>query len=77
MKKKDWFAIAYVSFWVIVWGSIGSFIDYPLLKSEVYFAGSIGQLTTFLITGLISSIVAIFAYPKLLSSSKIKELLDL
>ncbi len=77
MQKKDWFGIIYVSLWVIVWGSIGSFIDYPLLQLKIYIAGSIGQISTFIITGLISTCVAIFVYPKLLSNSKIKELLEL
>ena len=64
MKKEDWLAIAYVSIWVIIWGSIGSLIDFPLLKSNVYVAGSLGQITTFILSGIISSITAIFLFPK-------------
>ena len=77
MARKDWFGIAYVSFWVLIWGSLGSFIDFPLLKAGIYFAGSIGQVSTFLITGIISIVVAIFLYPRVLSNLKIKNLLKL
>ena len=35
-------AILYISVWVIIWGTLGSFIDYPLYKNKIYLEGSIG-----------------------------------
>ena len=29
-------AILYISVWVIIWGTLGSFIDYPLYKNKIY-----------------------------------------
>ena len=26
----------YISLWVIIWGTLGSFIDYPLYKNKIY-----------------------------------------
>ncbi len=69
MQKKDWFGIGYVSIWVVIWGSIASFIDFPLLNTNVYSPGSIGQLTTFVVTAIISSIVAIWLFGKAINSS--------
>ena len=66
MNKKYFIGISYVSLWVIIWGSIGSLIDYPLLQAEIYVAGSIGQLLTFSITALLSIVIATFIYPKVL-----------
>ena len=34
-------AILYVSVWVIIWGTLGSFNDYPLYKNKIYLEGSI------------------------------------
>ncbi len=77
MTKKDWFGIAYVSIWVLIWGSVGSIIDLPLLNSSVYNAGSSGQFATFAATALLSIIIAILIYPKILSNRSLKEILDL
>ena len=63
MKKKDFFGIIYVSSLIIIWGSIGSLIDYPLLKSSIYIEGSIGQACTFLLTGIIFSIIGKKLFP--------------
>ena len=46
--------ILYISTWVIIWGSIASLIDFPLLKNGLYSEGEIGQYITFSITALIS-----------------------
>ena len=54
----------YVSAWVIIWGSLGSFIDYPLYKYKIYLEGSIYQYLTFTITAIISIISAKFFYKK-------------
>ena len=56
-------AILYISVWVIIWGTLGSFIDYPLYKNKIYLEGSIFQYLTFTITALIS-ISAKFFYKK-------------
>ena len=54
----------YISVWVIIWGSLGSLIDYPLYKNKIYLEGSIYQYLTFAITAIISIISAKFFYKK-------------
>tara|TARA_B100000965_G_C19589606_1_gene757306 strand:- start:1288 stop:1497 length:210 start_codon:yes stop_codon:yes gene_type:complete len=44
----------YISVWVIIWGSIASLIDFPLLKNGIYNEGDLGQFLTFSITAIIS-----------------------
>ena len=61
--NKNLIGVLYVSTWVIIWGTIGSLIDYPLLKLNVYLAGSIGQLTTFSLTAFVSLLIAIKIFP--------------
>ena len=56
--------ILYISAWVIIWGSIGSLIDYPLYKNKIYLEGSIYQFLTFTITAVITIISAKFFYKK-------------
>ncbi len=67
MTRKDLLGILYVSIVVIVWGSIGSIIDYPLLNKEIYQAGSIGQLATFTISGFLITVISIYLYKKIIS----------
>tara|TARA_B100000161_G_scaffold260766_1_gene228183 strand:- start:1108 stop:1320 length:213 start_codon:yes stop_codon:yes gene_type:complete len=55
----------YISVWVIIWGTLGSFIDYPLYKNKVYIEGSIYQYLTFTITAIISILSAKYFYKKL------------
>ena len=55
----------YISVWVIIWGTIGSLIDYPLYKNKIYLEGSIYQYLTFTISAIISIIFAKFFYKKL------------
>ena len=55
----------YISVWVIIWGTIGSLVDFPLYKNEIYLAGSIYQYLTFTITAVISIISAKFFYKKI------------
>ena len=55
----------YISVWVIIWGTLGSFIDYPLYKNKIYLEGSIYQYLTFLVTAMISIISAKFFYKKI------------
>ncbi|AAQ00440.1 hypothetical protein EV11_0264 [Prochlorococcus sp. SS52] len=64
MSKKDWLSILYVSFAVIIWGTIGSLIDYPLLQNNVYLAGSLGQYSTFIISGILTSVAAIILFKR-------------
>ena len=62
MNKKTLFGVSYVSAWVIIWGSIGSLIDFYFLQNT-YLPGSLGQFLTFIITALLSSIIAIYVFP--------------
>ena len=55
----------YISVWVIIWGTFGSFIDYPLYKNKIYLEGSIYQYLTFSVTAMISIICAKFFYRKI------------
>ena len=55
----------YISVWVIIWGTLGSFIDYPLYKNKIYLEGSIYQYLTFTVTGIISIMSAKFFYKKI------------
>ena len=56
----------YISAWVIIWGTLGSFIDYPLYKNNIYLEGSIYQYLTFIITALVSILSAKFFYAKIM-----------
>ena len=58
-------AILYISVWVIIWGTLGSFIDYPLYKNKIYLEGSIYQYLTFSVTAIISILCAKFLYEKI------------
>jgi len=62
MNKKTLIGVSYVSAWVIVWGTIGSLIDFYFLQNT-YLPGSLGQFLTFIITAAISSIAAIYMFP--------------
>ena len=57
-------AILYISVWVIIWGTLGSLIDYPLYKNKIYLEGSIYQYLTFTITAIITIMSAKFFYKK-------------
>ena len=57
--------ILYISVWVIIWGTLGSFIDYPLYKNKIYLEGSVYQYLTFAITAIISIISAKLLYKKI------------
>ena len=58
-------AILYISIWIIIWGTLGSLIDYPLYKNKIYLEGSIYQYLTFTITEIIYLICAKFFYKKI------------
>ena len=53
-REKNLKLILYISIWVIIWGSIASLIDFPLLKNGIYSEGDIGQYLTFSITAVLS-----------------------
>ena len=66
-KKSDLVKVfLYISVWVIIWGTLGSLIDYPLYKNKIYLEGSIYQYITFTITAVISIISAKFFYKKII-----------
>ena len=62
MNKKVLVGISYVSAWVIIWGTIGSLIDFYFLQNT-YLPGSLGQFLTFIITAFLSTIIAIYIFP--------------
>jgi len=62
MNKKTLVGVSYVSAWIIIWGTIGSVIDFYFLQNT-YLPGSLGQFLTFIITAVISSIAAIYIFP--------------
>ena len=64
-KSNPITAILYISLWVIIWGTFGSLIYYPLYKNKIYLEGSIYQYLTFAITAIISIISAKFFYKKI------------
>ena len=65
MSKSTVFGISYVSAWIVIWGTIGSLIDFYLLQAVVYSPGSIGQFSTFSITAAISIIFSITLFPNI------------
>ena len=63
-KSNSIKVILYISVWIIIWGTMGSFIDYPLYKNKIYLEGSIYQYLTFTITAIISLICGKLFYKK-------------
>ncbi len=64
-KSNSLKIILYISAWVIIWGTFGSLIDFPLYKNKIYQEGSIYQYLTFIITAIISTLSAKFFYKKI------------
>tara|TARA_Y100001968_G_scaffold225890_1_gene208722 strand:- start:280 stop:492 length:213 start_codon:yes stop_codon:yes gene_type:complete len=62
MSKKTIVGVSYVSSWIIIWGTIGSLIDFYFLQNT-YLPGSLGQYLTFIISAFVSSIIAIYSFP--------------
>ena len=62
MNKKTLVGVSYVSALIIIWGTIGSLIDFYFLQNT-YLPGSTGQFLTFIITAIISSIIATYTFP--------------
>jgi len=57
--NKNLFGFIYVSVWVLIWGTIGSLIDFPLLQIDLYNSGSLGQASTFTIVAIISTVCGV------------------
>jgi len=66
--QKQLKGVAYVSVWVLIWGTLGSLIDFPLLQNSIYEAGSIGQYITFSLTAMFSIFIAVIVYPRIFES---------
>ena len=64
-ENKNLKVILYISTWVIIWGTVGSLIDYPLYKAEIYSEGSLWQYLTFTITGIICFLIGLKIYKNL------------
>ena len=50
--------IAYVSVWVVIWGTVASLMDWMLLAGEVYETGTSGQAVTFVAYGAATVVLA-------------------
>ena len=61
--------VGYVSVWVIIWGFVGSVIDWPLLQNDIYSVYSVGQAVTFSGTALACIALAIRLAPRWLNSN--------
>lgn len=51
--------IAYVSVWVLLWGTAASIADFVLLERQAYAAGTAGQAITFASYGAACVVLAI------------------
>ncbi len=51
--------VAYVSVWVMLWGTASSLADYVLLQRGVYAGGTIGQGITFAAYGIAAAVLAV------------------
>jgi hypothetical protein len=51
--------VAYVSAWVLFWGTAASLADTELLQREAYTAGSAGQAITFASYGIATVVLAV------------------
>ena len=51
--------VAYVSVWVMLWGTASSVADFVLLQRDVYEAGTNGQAVTFAAYGIAAAVLAV------------------
>lgn len=51
--------VAYVSVWVMLWGTASSLADYVLLQRGVYAGGTIEQGITFAAYGIAAAVLAV------------------
>jgi hypothetical protein len=61
--------IAYVSVWVMLWGTAASLADFVLLERGAYIAGTPGQVITFASYGAASVVLAIRLSGRFLKSA--------
>ena len=61
---------AYVSVWVLFWGTASSLADFVLLEREAYTAGSDGQAITFASYGVASLVLAVRPAGRFLKNEK-------
>ena len=50
--------IAYVSVWVVIWGTVASLMDWMLLVGDVYESGTSGQAVTFVVYAAATVVMA-------------------
>ena len=62
--------IAYVSVWVVLWGTAASIADFVLLEREAYDAGSAGQAITFASYGVAAVVLAVKLSGRFLKSAE-------
>lgn len=51
--------VAYVSVWVMLWGTAASLADFVLLERGAYAAGTLGQVVTFASYGVAAVVLAV------------------
>jgi hypothetical protein len=51
--------VAYVSVWVVLWGTASSLADFVLLQRGAYEAGTSGQAVTFAAYGIAAAVLAV------------------
>lgn len=61
--------IAYVSVWVMLWGTAASLADFVLLARGAYDPGSLGQAVTFSTYGIAAVVLAVRLADRFLRSS--------
>ena len=62
--------VAYVSVWVLLWGTASSLADFVLLERGAYDAGTSGQLVTFVSYGIASVVLAVRLSGRFLNSEE-------
>ncbi|MEN9767851.1 hypothetical protein [Vulcanococcus sp.] len=62
--------VAYVSVWVVIWGTVASLIDAVLLEREIYATASLGQAITFVGYGAATVVLAWRYAPRFLGNDE-------
>ena len=62
--------VAYVSGWVLFWGTAASLADLVLLEREAYAAGTAGQAITFASYGIATVVLAVRLAPRFLGKKE-------
>ena len=58
LVDRSFRGVAYVSGWVVIWGTVASLMDWMLLTGEVYETASAGQAVTFIAYGAATVVLA-------------------